>query len=127
MRATRTRFILETHRGTAVGLYSCAVFTACGTSNNTKGGSMSRSTIVVAAVVIALGTMPDDAAARGPTCAPIGPCVEHCPADPSPESATTWCRNTFPSCGEPTLAFWVCATGCGPANWEQIVCNWAEN
>lgn len=88
---------------------------------------MNRRMNVVAAGVIAVGMMPDDAAARGPTCDIIAPCVASCPANPTTESANTWCGNTFPSCGVGSGSYWLCVVGCGPANWEQIVCHWAES
>lgn len=85
---------------------------------------MNRLASATALGVIALALVPHDARGMGPVCASIGPCIEQCKPDHSSEAAKASCKNTFPQCGEPTLAYWVWVPGCGPANWEQVICNW---
>lgn len=85
---------------------------------------MNRRTTLLAAGVILTGVMSSEASARSENCGVIAPCYPQCPANHTNETAKAWCRNTFAGCGEPTVAFWICVTGCGPADWEQISCSW---
>jgi len=87
---------------------------------------MSRKMMLVGVCVIAVGAMSNEAVASGPTCESIGPCVETCPSNPTPESAAAWCASTFGACGVPTRAYWLCVVGCGPSNWEQVICDWSS-